>query len=68
MVLWRFEGRFLDDALLSEMAEALNQEFASVLDGRRVKLACEGSNISVELTESPAMVCYDAVKTALLAA
>ena len=67
IVLWRFEGRILDDALLSEMAEALNQEFASLLDGHRVKLAREGSNVKVELTESPTLVCYDAVKTALLA-
>ena len=67
-MLWRFEGRSLDDALLSEMAEALNQELASFLDGRGVKLACGGSNIGVELTESRAIVCYDAVKTALLAA
>lgn len=44
-ILGRFEGRSLDDALTTEMTTALNQALASLLDGRRIEVALDGSSI-----------------------
>jgi hypothetical protein len=77
-LLWQFEGRILDDACLAEMAKTLNQELASELDGRNIKLLREDSGIRVSVV-APALnettsdqstsqsQSYDAVAAALAA-
>ena len=68
-VLARFAGRSLDDALVAEIAEALNEELASLLDGRRIQLLREDSGIRVDIlppaaldqSTGPALVAYEAV-------
>ena len=79
-VLARFAGRSLDAALVAEMAEALNDELASVLDGRRIQLLREDTGIRVDVlapapketpvdqSTSPSLVAYEAVAAALAAA
>ena len=76
-VLSRFTVRLIDDALLAEMAEVLNEEFASLRAGRRIILTSDGSAINVELTpeeqdtglapnqRQAAAVGFDAVAAAL---
>ena len=76
-VLRRFRGRCIDDALLAEMAEALNEELTSFRSQHRIELALEGSAIRVELrpeqtvavvpTERAATVGFEAVADALAA-
>ena len=48
-LLWKFEGRILDDACLAEMAQTLNQELASELDGRNIQLLRDDSGIRVDV-------------------
>jgi hypothetical protein len=48
-VLFRFTGRRIDDALLAEMAEVLNREFAFQRAGRLIILTTDGSAINVAL-------------------
>jgi uncharacterized protein YejL (UPF0352 family) len=78
-VLSRFTARRIDDALLAEMAEVLNEEFASLRASRRIILTSNGSAINVELTpeeqdtglapnqRQAAAVGFDAVAAALAA-
>ena len=79
-VLARFAGRSVDDALVAEMAEVLNEELASVLDGRRIQLLRDDSGIRVDVlpptteesaleaeSTSLALVGYAAVAAALAA-
>ena len=48
-VLSRFTGRRINDALLAEMADVLNEEFASLRAGRRIILITDRSAINVAL-------------------
>ena len=78
-VLSRFTGRRINDALLAEMADVLNQEFASLRAGRRIILTTDGSAINVALApeqqdiepasgqRQAASVGFDAVAAALAA-
>ena len=78
-VLSRFTGRRINDALLAEMADVLNEEFASLRAGRRIILITDGSAINVALTpeeqdtgpapdqRQAASVGFDAVAAALAA-
>jgi hypothetical protein len=78
-VLSRFTGRRINDALLAEMADVLNQEFASRRAGRRIILITDGAAINVALApqeqgtgpapsqREPASVGFDAVAAALAA-
>jgi cobalamin biosynthesis Mg chelatase CobN len=79
-VLARFAGRSLDDALVAEITRALNEELASLLDGRRIQLLRDESGIRVDVlppgangtaldqSTSPSLVAYEAVAAALAAA
>jgi hypothetical protein len=79
-VLARFAGRSLDDALVAEIAEALNEELASLFDGRRIQLLRGDTGIRVDVlppapketpvdqSTSPSLVAYEAVAAALAAA
>ena len=49
-VLDRFAARPIDGALISELADALNQDLVVFRAGQRIALALEGSAIRVELT------------------
>jgi hypothetical protein len=49
-VLDRFAARPIDGALISELADALNQDLVVFRAGQRIALALEGSVIRVELT------------------
>ena len=72
-------GRRINDALLAEMADVLNQEFASLRGGRRIILTTDGSAINVALApeqqdiepasgqRQAASVGFDAVAAALAA-
>jgi hypothetical protein len=78
-VLSRFTGRRINDALLAEMADVLNREFASLRADRRIILTTDGSAINVALTpeqqdiepasgqRQAASVGFDAVAAALAA-
>ena len=78
-VLSRFTGRRINDALLAEMADVLNQEFASLRAGGRIILTTDGSAINVALApeqqdiepasgqRQAASVGFDAVAAALAA-
>jgi hypothetical protein len=48
-LLATFEGREIDAALISEMTSALNDEFAFLLEGRRIRVLHEGVGMSVEV-------------------
>ena len=48
-----FDGRSIDDELIQEMMVALNNELASVLEGRRIRLLRESWGIRVELAQAP---------------
>jgi len=75
-VLAPFDGRSLDDALIADIAEALNEELASLLDGRRILLLRDDTGIQVDIlpptdlaqSTSPSLVAYEAVAAALAAA
>src|SRR5215203_5640556 len=79
-ILAQFAGRSLDAALVAEMAEVLNDELASVLDGRRIQLLRDDTGIRVDVlppavketlvdrSSSPSHVAYEAVAVALGAA
>jgi hypothetical protein len=49
-VLDRFAARPIDGALISELADALNQDLVVFRAGQRIALALDGSAIRVELT------------------
>lgn len=51
-VLAPFEGRCLDGGLVTEMAETLNRELVSLLEGRVIQLHREGLDIRVAVTET----------------
>ena len=54
LVLAPFEGRPWNDALVAEMAETLNRELASILEGRVIHLSREGSTVRIGVAETPA--------------
>jgi hypothetical protein len=78
-VLSRFTGRRINDALLAEMADVLNEEFASLRAGRRIILITDGAAINVAIApqeqgtgpapneREAASVGFDAVAAALAA-